>query len=210
MFTEYIAKVGDRWDSIAQKAYGDPTKMGLIIKANWRLPVYDIIPDGTRLLIPITTAPATDKALLPPWKQNLNSDEAPTPVYNVTITTGLGSGYVKIYKPDGVTLYAIVPAGSIFVIPVSNNIMIKKYKSDAATIQVAGEPLQRKFIHFIGYAIGDLLMAITGVGIVGDLDDLSEASKLLTDWDSTTGIATFAPDGPAADAMIAIVGQKSI
>lgn len=69
-FTEHIAKDGQRWDTVAYEAYGDVAKLSDIIAANPDVPITAIIPEGTRLLIPIveTVAVEIDKTLLPPWK----------------------------------------------------------------------------------------------------------------------------------------------
>lgn len=70
-FVEYIVKDGDRWDTIANKAYGDPTLFGGIIEANKATVISPIVPTGTRLIIPILEQNEieVDTELLPPWKR---------------------------------------------------------------------------------------------------------------------------------------------
>ncbi len=70
MITEYITMKGDRWDTVAYKAYGDATRMTEIIEANPDVPTTPVIETGTRLNIPIIeTDSEVDVSLLPPWKQ---------------------------------------------------------------------------------------------------------------------------------------------
>jgi phage tail protein X len=70
-YTEYITKEGDRIDTIAVKAYGDPHKWDPIIRENKGLPIQDVYPAGIRLviLIEVPDAQTTNQTLLPPWKQ---------------------------------------------------------------------------------------------------------------------------------------------
>lgn len=70
-FVEYITKDGDRWDTIANKAYGDPTLFAGIIEANTATVISPIIQTGTRLIIPILEQNEieVDAELLPPWKR---------------------------------------------------------------------------------------------------------------------------------------------
>jgi len=113
-----------------------------------------------------------------------------------------------VFFPDGVTIYTTLGAGDEFIIPILSNAMTRKYKSDAAAIQVDGEPLQRKFIEFINYEFDNMFIMITGAGLLGDASvaDLSAVKKIWTDWDPETGIATFKSPGPAADNMFLVSG----
>jgi len=52
-FVEYISKQGDRWDTIALKAYGDSTLVNGIIEANTSIVISPVLEAGTRLVIPI-------------------------------------------------------------------------------------------------------------------------------------------------------------
>lgn len=70
-FFEYITKGGERFDQVAYKAYGRSTLITPIIQANPDVPIYDKIPEGTVLQIPVLDEAGikTDKELLPPWKR---------------------------------------------------------------------------------------------------------------------------------------------
>lgn len=70
-FVEYIVKDGDRWDTIAYKAYGDANKINGIIEANKSTVISPILVAGTRLIIPIEEQAEIELAadLMPPWKQ---------------------------------------------------------------------------------------------------------------------------------------------
>jgi len=97
MFTEYIATQGDRWDSIAYKAYGDASQMNPIIEANPSISLSTSFVGGERLLIPIIEVKnETDKSLLPPWKRvpsDLEKQAAVTAplLLDIKTTGGLGS-----------------------------------------------------------------------------------------------------------------------
>lgn len=68
-YTKYTAVYGDRWDTIAYKAYGDPMKMGTIIEANPRVPKSALVPEGTILYIPVKDRDSVNVTSLPPWKR---------------------------------------------------------------------------------------------------------------------------------------------
>jgi len=70
-FVEYIVKQGDRWDTIAFKAYGDATLFNGIIEANTATVISPILESGARLIIPILEVAEIqiDSELLPPWKR---------------------------------------------------------------------------------------------------------------------------------------------
>lgn len=68
-FTEYITVGGERWDTVAYKAYGDATLFPTICAANPDVTLYDVLPQGIRLLIPVLAPAETDVNLLPPWKR---------------------------------------------------------------------------------------------------------------------------------------------
>lgn len=74
--TQYITLGGERWDTIAQKAYGDPMKFQLIIGANPSVALLAVLPPGLALNVPIDDAPIdVPQALLPPWKQGVSVGE---------------------------------------------------------------------------------------------------------------------------------------
>ena len=70
-FVEYIVKQGDRWDTIAFKAYGDSTLFNGIIEANTATVISPVLEAGARLIIPILEVAEIqiDSELLPPWKR---------------------------------------------------------------------------------------------------------------------------------------------
>lgn len=70
-FTEYITNEGDRWDTIATKAYGDPFQIGRIIEANVNLPLDSVFEAGIRVAVPIVDVitESIDPNDLPPWKR---------------------------------------------------------------------------------------------------------------------------------------------
>lgn len=67
-FTPYTTKGGERWDTIADEAYGDPLLFPTIAKANPDVPLTDKLPQGIRLYIPVLAPTQSDVNLLPPWK----------------------------------------------------------------------------------------------------------------------------------------------
>ncbi|MGI9158244.1 MAG: tail protein X [Saprospiraceae bacterium] len=71
-YTEYITTDGDRLDTIAYKAYGDPFAWGEVLHANPGLPIQTTYPAGVRIVVPIIEPESTTEssaALLPPWKR---------------------------------------------------------------------------------------------------------------------------------------------
>lgn len=69
--TQYTVVDGERWDTIAQKAYGKASNFAGIIAANPLVPITAQIEGGTVLIIPILAdnSIVTDLELLPPWKR---------------------------------------------------------------------------------------------------------------------------------------------
>lgn len=69
--TQYIVKEGERWDTVAYKAYGRASLFHAIVESNPAVPVTPRITGGTVLNIPLLSdnSVKTDKELLPPWKQ---------------------------------------------------------------------------------------------------------------------------------------------
>lgn len=70
-FTQYITSEGERWDTVAYKAYGDASAFEKIVVANPTVAMFKRLPAGVRLKVPVVerTAVLTDTELLPPWKQ---------------------------------------------------------------------------------------------------------------------------------------------
>jgi phage tail protein X len=68
---EYTTIAGDRWDTIAKKAYGDPMDVSGIADANPNIPRTVVFKGGVKLIIPIKEEEATGNNidLLPPWKK---------------------------------------------------------------------------------------------------------------------------------------------
>lgn len=65
----HISSNGDRWDLLAWRYYGDPTKFAPIVMANPGIPIDPVLLGGLAIIIPVlqtTSAIATD---LPPWKR---------------------------------------------------------------------------------------------------------------------------------------------
>ena len=65
-------KGGERWDNIALDVYGMASMMDVVINANPEIAIYDVIPAGTILNIPILNSSIeikTDTERLPPWKR---------------------------------------------------------------------------------------------------------------------------------------------
>jgi len=70
MNTEYVTIQGDRWDSIAFKAYGDSSMFSKIQDVNPNIPLVDNFEGGIKILIPIIEIlDTTNIDLLPPWKR---------------------------------------------------------------------------------------------------------------------------------------------
>lgn len=97
-FTIYTTVQGDRWDTIAYKAYGDANNFQAIISANSVEPIEDVFPGGVELLIPIieTQPNQVDESLLPPWKRGLSVESteqaiAAAPEFMNLPTEGAGS-----------------------------------------------------------------------------------------------------------------------
>lgn len=69
-FIQYVAIDGDRWDVLADIAYGDETLFAPIIAANPSIPIDDTIAAGTPVFVPIIELPAPVNNL-PPWLKPL-------------------------------------------------------------------------------------------------------------------------------------------
>lgn len=71
--TQYVTQDGERWDTVAYKAYGRADLAHIIITANPGIPVTAWLKGGTVLEIPILeeTMVKTDAELLPPWKREM-------------------------------------------------------------------------------------------------------------------------------------------
>lgn len=69
--SQYTVKSAERWDNIANKAYGNPGLIEPIIDANPNVLITPIVPAGTVLEIPILEEEIveTPSESLPPWMQ---------------------------------------------------------------------------------------------------------------------------------------------
>ena len=69
--TNYRTIYGDRWDTVAYKAYGDATRIRELVEANPDLPIQGKLPAGVIINVPILDSPsaAISDTLLPPWKR---------------------------------------------------------------------------------------------------------------------------------------------
>lgn len=79
--TIYITKTGDRWDTVAYKAYGSVGRLTLadgterdaisiIAEANPSVALTGILPEGQALNVPIIETPnVVDIQNVPPWKR---------------------------------------------------------------------------------------------------------------------------------------------
>jgi phage tail protein X len=69
----HVTSEGERWDQLAYKYYGDPFGYERIIEANPAVAIYQILPPGISLYIPVidqaTASASTTSQNLPPWKQ---------------------------------------------------------------------------------------------------------------------------------------------
>jgi hypothetical protein len=98
--TEYTCIGPTRWDWIAWKAYGDPTKIAEIANENPNLEVRCLIPAGTRVVVPIIETPNAETNDLAPWKQTTNSTGVQTAVSASEILTQMLSSQTGIGSFD--------------------------------------------------------------------------------------------------------------
>jgi phage tail protein X len=96
-FQRYISNAGDRWDLIADRAYGDITKMKELQEANPDIARYASFPNGITIILPIIPEKSTQNALLPPWKRGASDSEEAvnyliTPKSGATATKKTGQG----------------------------------------------------------------------------------------------------------------------
>lgn len=70
-YTIYTVKKGDRWDSIAEKAYGNISYMSFVIEQNHEIPLDIPLTEGITLRLPVIDVVKSDEELLPPWKKSI-------------------------------------------------------------------------------------------------------------------------------------------
>jgi phage tail protein X len=58
--------VGERWDSIAFRMYGDPTQLGNLVLNNPGIAVTDLVAAGVQVFVPLIT-PAVPATTSTPW-----------------------------------------------------------------------------------------------------------------------------------------------
>ena len=63
----HVVTVGDRWDLLAWRYYGDATRFAEIIAANDNIPIVAALLPGAVLSIPILGPSPTPAQQLPPW-----------------------------------------------------------------------------------------------------------------------------------------------
>jgi len=70
IYTTIVTNDGERWDQLSSRAYGTPFEMRKIIDANPDVGIYDRLPGGWTLTIPVIDGQpaASNSKLAPPWK----------------------------------------------------------------------------------------------------------------------------------------------
>ena len=70
-FTTVITHEGERWDQLSFRAYGTPWEMRRLIDANPDVGIYDRLPGGGVLTVPVIDGQTitSNEGGLPPWKQ---------------------------------------------------------------------------------------------------------------------------------------------
>jgi phage tail protein X len=114
-YLQYTTTEGDRFDTIAYDAYGDPYGYERIVAANPDYTGLVALPGGVRLIVPIVEKPQVSLlSNLPPWKRSA----AATPPITVTpkslsqITPTAPAGNSLPTPPSGLT-YAIGSDGAL-------------------------------------------------------------------------------------------------
>ena len=79
VYTAYITKDGDRWDTVAYAAYGALSMvvngkkintMNKLMVANRNIPLMPVFPGGVSLVVPILVAQGgIQNGALPPWRR---------------------------------------------------------------------------------------------------------------------------------------------
>jgi phage tail protein X len=57
-FLAYVTTMDDRWDLIAWRAYGDPTKISELVLANNTVAISPVLPQGIEIYCPLLAPPA--------------------------------------------------------------------------------------------------------------------------------------------------------
>ena len=65
---QYTTQLGDRWDIIAHKFYGNALLIDGLIAANPHLPICEQFDDNLTVFVPVLDAkPANSQEDMPPW-----------------------------------------------------------------------------------------------------------------------------------------------
>lgn len=73
-YFEHLTQLGERWDLIAFRYYGDATLIAPILRAN---PEFSdtgratplVLPHGSKIRVPVVAESEVRKQQLPPWKR---------------------------------------------------------------------------------------------------------------------------------------------
>ena len=65
---QYTTRLGDRWDIIAHKFYGNALLIDALIAANPHLPIAEQFVDNLTVFVPVLQAkPVNNQEDMPPW-----------------------------------------------------------------------------------------------------------------------------------------------
>ena len=67
-YLEHVTSDNERWDLLAWKYYGDPTRYEPIILANPSVPIEPVLPPGIKLMIPVLDSAQVPEVEPAPWK----------------------------------------------------------------------------------------------------------------------------------------------
>jgi phage tail protein X len=67
-YIAHITRADERWDLLAWRFYGDPTRFNPIIMANPTVPIEPVFEAGIMIQVPVLSASNISSANLPPWK----------------------------------------------------------------------------------------------------------------------------------------------
>lgn len=92
-FQSYTTVQGNRWDTIATLAWGEPGEFKRIIECNPGVPLTPILPGGIVLKIPIVPQKKNnDINKLPPWKRPELADNSVISAVKTLLTLGSTAG----------------------------------------------------------------------------------------------------------------------
>jgi len=67
-YLRHTTAIGDRWDLLAERYYGDSLRYEPILRANPALAPLAVLPAGTEIVVPILEEDEPTLAALPPWR----------------------------------------------------------------------------------------------------------------------------------------------